>query len=485
MLNSLRGRLFLSYLAIIATVMFLLTAALLAISAGQSARLLPDLRQLGAIVQGTRRELFQLQERGANVDTLRGVLTEAAEEQNVRLLLVNASNRRVVFDSEASGANWTGIRLGGVDRLTGDFANLSPNLPVGRFQAPDGSAWLVFGQPLSGLDQARLWLVVGRPEPKVFPFFREVFFRPLCFAGLVAFLLSIVLAIVISRTVTRPLRNVASASEAMAQGKYEQRVLVDGPDEVSRVARSFNEMAAKVASTQQSQRDFVANVSHDLKTPITSILGWSQSLVDGTASDADQQRQAALIIRDESLRLERMVIQLLDLARLESGQMNLRLEPVDLRRLLQSLQQDFEHRSAKSGIELTLNVESGPQVMADRDRLNQILTNLLDNAFDHTQPGGQIRLGLHSVGESSVELVVQDTGEGIPAEELERIFERFYQVDKSRSDRGPGRGTGLGLSIVKDLVEAHHGQITAQSQVGMGSTFIIQLPAIAGDSGDA
>jgi signal transduction histidine kinase len=296
---------------------------------------------------------------------------------------------------------------------------------------------------------------------------------------LVAFLLSIVLAVVIARTVTQPLTNVARASEAMARGQYEQSVPLEGPDEVSRVADSFNKMASQVANSQQAQRDFVANVSHDLKTPITSILGWSQSLVDGTASEGEQQRRAASVIHDETARLERMVNQLLDLARLESGQLRLLLEQVDLEQLLIEIQQNFDHRTQEAGIGLSLNIQPVPRVMADRDRMSQILTNLMDNALTHTQTGGQIRLGLHPFGEAMVEIAVQDTGRGIPPEELSRIFERFYQVDKSRSDRDQGQGSGLGLSIVKELVEAHQGKITAQSQIGMGTTFIIHLPTVA------
>jgi two-component system sensor histidine kinase ResE len=220
----------------------------------------------------------------------------------------------------------------------------------------------------------------------------------------------------------------------------------------------------------------VANVSHDLKTPLTSVSGWSQALLDGTAGKAAQQERAVRIIHDEAGRMTRMVEQLLDLEKIESGQLQLNREPVDLGQLVQEVQRNLALRAEEKGVHLTLNIGPAAAVMGDRDRLVQILTNLVDNAINHTLPGGRVHMGLKPYGDEAVELVVQDTGSGIPQEALDRIFERFYQVDKSRRRTAESGGVGLGLAIVKELVEAHNGRIIAQSQVGQGSAFTVRLP---------
>jgi signal transduction histidine kinase len=318
--------------------------------------------------------------------------------------------------------------------------------------------------------------MVSRPEPTIVAFFRQNYLRPLCQAGLIAFLLSVMLAVLIARSVAQPLGQIAEASEAIAQGDYEQQLPLSGPDEVQRVAGSFNTMALQVAESRQAQRDLVANISHDLRTPLTSVRGWSQALLDGTAASDEQQRQAATVIHAEAERMERMVEQLLDLARLESGQLQLAMELLDLGQLLTSVKDAFTLRAQDKQIDLVLALQPVPAVLGDRDRLTQVFANLLDNALGHTPAGGQVRISLYLLSNGQVEVTVQNDGRGIPQEELSRIFERFYQVDKSRSGAAERRGSGLGLAIVRELVEAHGGQITARSAPGQDTVFAIRLP---------
>jgi len=476
MFRSLRSRLLISYIVIIATVLLLVTLALLAISAAQTTRILPTLRQLGAVAQGTRRELARSIDQGEALPDLRLALEETAREQNTRILLVNQATGLIVFDSLTEGQSWTGTRLGNVVRPRGEFSNLDPNLPLGRYQAPNGSSWLVYPQSLGARGRERLLLLFAQPEPTVRQFFRQNFARPLFFAGLVAFFLSLFLAALIARSVTRPLQKMAIASESMAQGDYEQEVPVGGPEEIQLVAASFNTMASQVASSQVAQRDFVTNVSHDLKTPLTSILGWSQALLDGTAAESGEQKRAYGVIHDEATRMERMVTQLLDLARIESGQLTLAQDPVDLRLLLGEVEQSFSLVATEKEVSLALDAQDVPTITGDADRLSLAIGNLVANALAHTPAGGSVHLGLRPYGLKEVEILVQDSGEGIPVGELDRIFERFYQVDKSRSSRAGQRGSGLGLAIVKELIEAHHGRIEVQSQPHQGSAFIIHLP---------
>jgi signal transduction histidine kinase len=244
-------------------------------------------------------------------------------------------------------------------------------------------------------------------------------------------------------------------------------------------------MAEQVKASQQSQRDFLANVSHDLKTPLTSIQGFAQAITDGAANGPESVRRSAGIIRDEAQRMSRMVTELLDLARIESGQIVMRREAVHLSAVLGDCVDKLALRAQQSGIKLEVQVPNDlPVITGDGDRLAQVFTNLLDNALKHTQAGGKITVAARPLTGSSivrrgktwpaaVEVSVGDTGSGIPPEDLSRIFERFYQVDKSRQRSG---GLGLGLAIVKQIVEAHYGAIHAESVVGLGSRFVVTLP---------
>jgi signal transduction histidine kinase len=481
-MNTLRNRLLLSYLVVIVTILVIVAVALLAVSVTESARILPTLRQLSTISLSARRELNRLMEQNPRLPGLEENLAETAETYDARILIVDAGNGRVLYDSAGQEDGLSGrLDLAQINQPRGDFAASDASLPAGRYQAPDGSRWLIVSQivPIRELaDQrpGRGLLIFARPEPRVLEVFRGTFLQPLFQAGLVAVFLSLLLAVLISRSVARPLQKVAAAAESIAEGDYDQQIPPQGPDEVKRVASSFNAMAAKVAATQQAQRDFVANVSHDLKTPLTSVSGWSQAILDGTAGKPAQQARAIQIIHTEAGRMSRMVDQLLDLAKIEAGQIQLSKEPVDLGQLVQEVHRSLTLRAEEKGVQLTVEATPVAAVSGDRDRLIQILANLVDNALDHTPPDGRVHLSLKPYGDKAVELVVQDTGPGIPPEDLSRIFERFYQVDKSRHRPTENKGVGLGLAIVKELVEAHNGRIIAQSQLGQGSVFVVRLP---------
>jgi len=263
----------------------------------------------------------------------------------------------------------------------------------------------------------------------------------------------------------------------MAQGDYSQRVPPRGPDEVRHVAESFNSMAAQVQATHVAQRDFVANVSHDLKTPLTAISGWSQALLDGAAGAPADRQRAAETIYDEAGRMSRMVNQLLDLARIESGQLQVTRRIVDLSQVMTDVHRSQLPRARARGIELTLDAPVAPPLLGDTDRLVQVFDNLVDNALTYTPAGGRVHLAVRA-GEGYVEGIVSDTGAGIPADELPRVFERFYRLEKSRARGEDGRrGAGLGLAIVHELVVAHGGTVSVSSEVGRGSAFVVRLPA--------
>lgn len=227
---------------------------------------------------------------------------------------------------------------------------------------------------------------------------------------------------------------------------------------------------------ERVRQDFVANVSHEFKTPLTAIQGFAETLLGGALDDATNRRRFVEIIRDHSARLDRLTDDLLKLSLIEAGKLELEFHPVNVAALVESCVDTARFRSAQK--QLTLTVEcpaSLPQIRGDARRLAEVLQNILDNAVQYTPAGGKI--AIHAgVENQQVKIGVVDTGIGIPRDDLERIFERFYRVDAARS-REAG-GTGLGLSIAKHLVEAHGGRIEVESEVGQGSTFSIILPVI-------
>ncbi|MGA8941133.1 MAG: phosphate regulon sensor histidine kinase PhoR, partial [Thermoactinomyces sp.] len=234
----------------------------------------------------------------------------------------------------------------------------------------------------------------------------------------------------------------------------------------------FHDLTA-IRRLEQLRKDFVANVSHELKTPITSIRGFAETLLDGAMEDADTSREFLRIIHEESLRLQRLIGDLLDLTQIESKQTPLKVSKVPVASLLQSVRKMVQDQVESKGQSLSVEMDHPFEVEVDKDRLRQILLNLLSNAMNYTPQGGQIKVRA-TKSSSHFCLEISDTGIGIPEQDLPRIFERFYRVDKARA-RDSG-GTGLGLAIVKHLVEEHHGHIDVKSKVGEGTTFTLTFP---------
>jgi len=288
-----------------------------------------------------------------------------------------------------------------------------------------------------------------------------------------------------SRTVSRPLREMAIAAREMARGNYQCRVPSAGQDEIGELSASFNYLAEKLEEAarhaqkiEQIRRDFVANVSHELRAPLTLIRGYVEALLDkeltGDSPGSLNAENCHRIILEETLRMERMINELLDLSRLESGRVTLDWEKVDLLALARSMLQKLSPRAQEKGISLRLTAPPElPPVWGDGYRLEQLLLIFLDNALNHTHKG-YVELILEAEEEErQVRVSIKDTGEGIPAEDLPYIWERFYKVDKAHTrDKN---GTGLGLAIARQLIEMHGGTARAESQPGQGSTFSFTL----------
>lgn len=231
---------------------------------------------------------------------------------------------------------------------------------------------------------------------------------------------------------------------------------------------------------EKMRRDFVANVSHEIRTPLSMMQGYSEALLDGMATSPEESAELVQVIHDESLRMGRLVRDLLDLARMEAGHTDMPMRDMDFRELAERVYRKFLVRAKEHEIALQLELGESSLLLAhaNEDRLEQVLTNLLDNAFRHTPDGGEIVIGAHREARRegpALHVSVRDSGVGIPADDLPFVFERFYKADKARV-RGESGGTGLGLSIVKNIVDAHGGTIHAESELGKGTIFHMLLP---------
>jgi signal transduction histidine kinase len=293
----------------------------------------------------------------------------------------------------------------------------------------------------------------------------------LLIAGAVSAFLALLLARLLARGMTQPVRDMAAAAQRLARGEYGERVPVESRDELGRLAETFNRMAGELENVERLRRDLVANVSHELKTPISALRAHLENLLDGVEKP---DREVLQVMLEQTERLTRLIEGLLDLSRLESGSVTLELEPVRLGPLVRQVAREVE--IARPGVvSFHDEIPAGlPPMAADRGRLHQVLFNLLDNAYRFTAPGGTVTVRA-TERDGSCEVSVDDSGPGIPDEHLPFVFERFYRVDSSRS-RGDG-GTGIGLTIAKTVVEAHGGRIWAERRPEGGSRFRFVLPA--------
>ncbi|MDX5476416.1 MAG: cell wall metabolism sensor histidine kinase WalK [Bacillaceae bacterium] len=223
------------------------------------------------------------------------------------------------------------------------------------------------------------------------------------------------------------------------------------------------------------RKDFIANVSHELRTPISMLQGYSEAIVDDIAGSEEEKKELASVIYDESLRMGRLVNDLLDLARMEAGHISLEKEEIDILDFIEKIVRKFHGLAKDKSISLQSSITGEGHVSFDVDKMEQVLTNLIDNAIRHTESNGTIHI-LSEILEHGLKIEVQDSGHGIPEEDLPFVFERFYKADKART-RGRA-GTGLGLAIVKNIIDAHEGQITVRSKLNEGTTFSLIIPQI-------
>jgi signal transduction histidine kinase len=342
----------------------------------------------------------------------------------------------------------------------------------GMFTTTDGKTFLYAAYPLTrqSLPLTSVdTLVLATPRPGIMTVV-GTFIWPLLLAAVFALIVSLVIAIILSRAIYRPLAAVTKAAQQISAGDYSQRIKPEGPKEIKELGESFNRMTENVEQAQLKLRHFVADVSHELRSPLTSIQGFAQALLDGTAADDATKLKAAQIISEESRRLKYQVNELLELSRIQSNQIKFHKDPLLIGEILEQCTEMLTIQAKQKQVTIELTAEPKLTVIGDADSLEQVFLNLLDNAVKNSPNGGAIRVVSVKSGGNFAKITVADEGPGIHPDYVAHVFERFYQVTGART------GVGLGLAIAKEIVLAHKGTIEASSTPGEGAVFTVTLP---------
>jgi signal transduction histidine kinase len=463
MFASIRTRLWLSYILIIGAVILGVISAFFATISRSPLLYRQPIMLLRMSEAALANQL--LTNSPANLEKLQTIVEKQARIENLRFAVVDKTGK-VIADSGKE-----------IDPPIPPFS--SPPVITGSdpisfdtFRDEKQAIWLYILRPLD--ENTYLLAASRRKALDLGIIFRDEVLGPMSRGSLIALFLAFILGLFMSAWIANPLKRLADGARQIESGSY-PILPKEGPREVQELAESFNKMSKRVQQTEESQRNFLANVSHELKTPLTSVQGFAQSILDGAATTPQDLRQAADVIYTEASRMHRLVIDLLTLSKLEGGTANLQYSPVNLSNLINQVGEKMQPQIQTAGLTISREIEPNQFVLGDADRLAQVFTNLVDNAIKFTPTGGRITLRIQAE-QTAILASVSDTGPGISSKEEERIFERFYQVDKSRRG-GSSRGIGLGLSIARQIILSHNGEIWVTSKPEKGSTFFIRLPS--------
>ncbi len=357
-----------------------------------------------------------------------------------------------------------------VDSGSGRVVMAGQGYALGTAPSPEA---ITSGIPIQVNNRTVGFLIINRPVYRIGgpgTAYLDRFNLQVAIGGLIAVGLALILAVVLARTLTRPIRELTAATQVVSGGALGHQVPVRSRDELGQLAASFNSMSADLVRSLQLRRQMTADIAHELRTPISVILGHAEAVHDGVLPSTPETFE---IIRDEASRLEHLVEDLRTLSMADAGELRLQLRPAPSRSLLLDAQKVYAHRAALQQVSLEVHAADDlPEVQVDLQRIKEVFANILDNAFRYTPSGGKISLSASTV-DHSVEFRIQDSGHGVAAPELALIFERFHRVQTSRTrDEG---GSGLGLAIAKSIVEKHQGTIWAESQPGTGLTIAFRL----------
>ncbi len=383
---------------------------------------------------------------------------------DVRVIIVDGDGYPIL-DSESA---WN-LGFPRINNPSAVFTKSEGNIRI--FRDEGNQFWFYRIRPIN--DAYYLIAAIPRPSIQIQTIFRDELLKPLFRAGLIALVFAFLISWFVARWITRPLKNISDSAQQLASGGFPP-ISLEGPSEVQQLAGVINDMDLKVRNSLQSQKEFVANVSHEFKTPLTSIRGFTQAILDGAVETPEEKQHAAQIILDETGRLDYLVNDLLMLARLDAGTMKLDKREIEVSQVIENILEKFKFRIEKKSITIKKRYNEQSFIYADGERIVQVFINLLDNAIKFTQTGGWVDISTN-IKKGFVTVSITDSGVGILEEDLKRIFDRFYQVDKSRRG-GNDKGVGLGLSIAQQIVSAHGGEITVTSELGKGSCFMVKIP---------
>ena len=479
MLGSLRARLIVSFALVVGLAVFLAGAGalfLLRDEQQQTAR-----ERYGRYAEPMDLRVQAIEQNKGTLADIRALLAQQATDTGLRMLLLD-QDLQVVYDSDNN--QLAGKYILAFENLSSKqvvdapdthyrWANYDKNgAHITLFKAPD-RAEQSSGDAGGGFVGPQYTPIVAISQSKLSSAWLDLVPR-LALAGAIALSVSFLVSYFISRSISGPLARITQASRQIAAGDYDVHIPIRGEDEVGRLSEAFNHMAQEIKTSQRTMKDLLANVSHELKTPLTSIQGYSQAMVDGAVRSEEDFRDSGRIIHEEATRMRALVDDLLLLSQIESGQVAMQHAHVDLGALLERMLERFQWQLREHGIQYGLHVGNIPLVHGDERRLEQVFSNLLENAVRHTPQGGSINVTAHRMTDGRIEVSVHNTGSVIPAEDLPRVFERFFQVDRARARKGGS--SGLGLAIVREIVEAHGGFVRAESDDDIGTSFIVTLP---------
>ncbi len=399
-----------------------------------------------------------------SIDTYRSSIETVASSTGTQIFVID-SNGAVVISSIRgyNGGIKEGFTKGILQGKTQTFR--------GIINGNSKIRMLAVGCPIIYNDTVEGGVLVSVPLPQISKARSEII-RIFMWNVVIVALFAIMLVYFISRKISKPILKLNEAAKSIAKGNFKQRVEIDDIDEIGELGESFNYMAESIEQFENTRNSFIANISHDLRTPMTTITGFVQGILDGTIPEEKHEWYLSIVL-DESKRLSRIVTDLLDISKLEQGSFNLEFKDFDLNELVRLNIIKFEKKITDKDIQLSVEFESdGLVVNADKDAMSRVLINLFDNAIKFTNERGfiDIRVGKKN-GRAYVS--IQNSGMGIAEDELNHIFDRFYKTDKSRSlDKN---GAGLGLYIVKSIIQAHGERVWAESNKGEFARFSFTL----------
>ncbi|MDR3573619.1 MAG: ATP-binding protein [Anaerolineaceae bacterium] len=365
-------------------------------------------------------------------------------------------------------------RLFGLSDSQGNvLVSISPSFPIGTRIDP---VVLKQGTPIQ-VNGVQVGTILTVPAQPYFTPEENLFLSrtndALLYATLSALLAALIVGIILARNLIRPLQALTLAAENMAQGDLNQKVTVTSRDEIGQLAKTFNWMSQEVSHGNQLRRQMTADIAHDLRTPLTVIAGYIESMQDGVLAPTPER---LALIYTEIERLQNLVTELRTLSLADAGELPLNCQPIAPQYLLERAEALFQHQAEQQKVGLCIQADGNlPELSMDEARMIQVFGNLISNSLRYTPEGGEIVLAAKKVG-AGIEMSVRDNGCGIEADQLPHVFERFYRADKSRySDSGSTEESGLGLAIVKALVEAQGGTVRAESVDGQGTNIILRF----------